>query len=100
MNSVESDRLLTIQCLEHNIVLLDRLVEVKVQIVVSFYHQVSGVLLTRVFFCLFVFDLFSFFAMTYSISTNMLKHVYAALQELMLLNSCKVLYLYYISYVN
>lgn len=30
----------------------------------------------------------------------MLKHVYAALQELMLLNSCKVLYLYYISYVN
>ena len=74
----------------------------KVQIVVSFYHQVSGVLLTRVaffFFNYYLFYLWFFFAMTYSVSTYMLHHVYVALQELML-NSCKVLYLYYISYVN
>ena len=74
----------------------------KVQIVVSFYHQVSGVLLTRVafFFLIIIYFIYGFFfAMTYSVSTYMLHHVYVALQELML-NSCKVLYLYYISYVN
>ena len=63
LNSVESDRLLTIRCLEHSIVLLGRLVGLKVQIVVSFYQQVSGVLLTRVAFLViiivFCYDLFS-----------------------------------------